>query len=313
MELIFLEPIFKERIWGGSRLKTDFGYHIPSDKTGECWSISAHKNGETAVRNGKFAGMPLSQLWSEYPELFANTKKRPFPLMIKIIDAHDKLSVQVHPDDTFAQMMENDFGKTECWYILAAKENAEIVYGHTAQSSSELKTMIANNQWSELLRSTKVKAGDFFPVPTGTIHAIGAGTLILEVQQSSDVTYRLYDYDRKDDHGNLRDLHLDKAVAVIKSPYKPSNTPFESLSINLDSTFTTLTVNQYFKVGKLVVNGELPELKLNVSYMLLSIIEGAGTINGQEVKKGDSLIVPNQVNSLKFSGYLTVITTSESE
>lgn len=312
MELLFLEPVFKDRIWGGSRLKTDYGYQIPSNTTGECWAISAHKNGETKIRNGKFAGTPLSKLWENNPELFANSKKRPFPLMIKIIDANQDLSVQVHPNDEFAQMMENDSGKSECWYILSAKENAKIVYGHNAKSNDEVKTLVKQNKWNKLLRPVAVKAGDFFPVPTGTVHAIGAGTLILEVQQSSDVTYRLYDYDRKDDKGNLRELHIDKALAVIKAPHKDHIQQFESMNINLDSTFTTLTVNQYFKVGKLQVNGELPELKLNVSYMLISVIDGVGTINGQSVKKGDHIIIPNQIRSLKFSGYLTVITTSES-
>lgn len=312
MELLFLEPIFKDRIWGGSRLKTDFGYPISSNTTGECWGISAHKNGETNIRNGKYAGTPLSQLWSEHPELFANNKTRPFPLMIKIIDAKHDLSVQVHPNDEFAQMMENDFGKTECWYILAADSQAKIIYGHNANSRNEIKDLINHNQWNKLLSTTAVQANDFFPVPTGTIHAIGAGTLILEVQQSSDTTYRLYDYNRTDSNGNLRELHLDKALAVINAPHKNITQQFETISINQDSKFTTLTVNKYFKVGKLQVNGELPELKLNTPYLLISVIDGCGTINGQSVQKGDHLIVPNQVRSLKFSGYLTIITTSES-
>lgn len=311
MELLFLEPIFKERIWGGSRLKTDYGYHIPSNTTGESWVISAHNHGETCIRNGKLAGMKLSEVWNTYPELFANTVKRQFPLMVKIIDASHNLSVQVHPDDQFAQMMENDSGKHECWYILNASADSRIVYGHNAKNSHELKTMVNNQEWNKLLRAVAVKKGDFFPVPTGTIHAIGADTLLLEVQQSSDVTYRIYDYGRRDDKGNLRELHQDKALAVIKSPHHDKRGQFERLRVNADSSFVVFDSNEYFKVGKLVVNGDLPELKLSVPYLLVSVVDGAGTINGYTVKKGDNFIVPNQIRRLKISGYLTLITTSE--
>lgn len=311
MELLFLEPIFKERIWGGSRLKTDYGYQIPSNITGEAWAISAHNHGETTIRNGKLSGTKLSEVWQNHPELFANTKTRPFPLMVKIIDASHNLSVQVHPNDQFAQMMENDSGKHECWYILNTDPDARIVYGHNAKNSQELKAMVANQEWNKLLRAIAVKKGDFFPVPTGTIHAIGAGTLILEVQQSSDITYRIYDYDRRDDKGNLRELHQDKALAVIKSPHQDKRGQFENLRVNLDSKFTVLESNEYFKVGKLIVNGELPELKLSVPYLLVSIVDGAGTVNGYSVKKGDHFIVPNQIRKLDIRGYLTMITTSE--
>lgn len=310
MELLFLQPIFKERIWGGHKLKTDFGYALNSNQTGECWAISAHKNGETCIRNGVYAGMPLSQLWNEHPELFANDKPREFPLMVKILDANDDLSVQVHPDDEFAQLIENDLGKAECWYVLDATADAKIIYGHNAQNSDELKQLVVDGEWEKLLKHVPVKSGDFFDVPTGTVHALGAGTLILEVQQSSDTTYRLYDYDRRDASGNLRELHLDKALTVIKSPHKEGKTKLEQRDLGLEAVFTSLTNNQHFQVGKLEINGAL-ELTLNVAYLLISVVTGEAILNGQTIKKGDHLIVPNQMRKLNFSGYATLIVCNE--
>lgn len=311
MELLFLEPIFKDRIWGGNRLKSDYGYNISSNKTGESWTVSAHKNGATHIKNGKFAGVSLTELYKNNPELFGGSNANEFPLMIKIIDANDKLSVQVHPDDNYAKEIENDLGKFECWYILDAKPNSSIIYGHKAKSKEELNSLIKNKKWAELLTETPIKAGDFFPVPTGTVHAIGAGALILEVQQSSDTTYRLYDYERTDDKGNLRELHIDKSLDVISVPHQLKPEKYEPIHMNENSIFQILTMNKYFKVGKLDVNGHLPELNLNVPYSILSIIKGSGIINGYRVNKGDNIITPHQVHNLDIRGNLSIIITSE--
>lgn len=311
MELLFIEPIFKERIWGGNRLKSDYGYQIPSNKTGECWTVSAHKNGATRVKNGRFAGTTLDMLYKNNPEIFGGKLHNEFPLMIKIIDANDKLSVQVHPDDEYAKKIENDLGKYECWYILDAKPNSSIIYGHTAESKTDLVALIKEEKWSELLTETKIKAGDFFPVPTGTVHAIGSGALILEIQQSSDTTYRLYDYNRQDNNGNPRELHIQKALDVITVPHNLHHANYEPSCLNSDSVFQALTINKYFKVGKLDINGYLPELKLTGLYAILSIINGSGTINNQNVTKGDNIIVPNHIKTLFFTGNISLIITSE--
>ena len=310
MELLFLQPIFKERIWGGTKLHTDFGYSIPSQHTGECWAISAHKNGETIIKNGEFAGIALSKLWSEYPQLFANTLKREFPLLVKILDAQTDLSVQVHPDDEYAMKVENDSGKAECWYVLDAVPGAKIIYGHNAKSIDEFKRMAMANEWTELLNCVNVKAGDFFDVPTGTVHALGAGTLILEVQQSSDTTYRLYDYDRQDDKGNLRDLHLDKSFAVITAPHVNKQSAPVNHKLGDSAVLTTLTRNNYFEVQKLVVNGKItyvPEAK----YTLASVIAGTAVINGYPVQKGENFIVPNSTRELSIEGNVCLIISSE--
>ena len=192
MEPLFLDSPMHEKIWGGNRLKTEFGYDIPSEHTGEYWAISAHPNGVSYVKNGKYAGFHLAELYKDKPELFGHPKASVFPLLTKILDANDWLSVQVHPDDAYGMEHEGELGKTECWYIIDAEEGAEIIYGHKAQTKEELAALIEAGDWDGLLSKTPVKKGDFFFVPSGTMHAIGPGILILETQQSSDTTYRVY-------------------------------------------------------------------------------------------------------------------------
>ena len=207
-EPLFLQSVMQEKIWGGTKLRDEFGYEIPSDKVGEYWAISAHPNGVSSIKNGRHAGQKLDKLYAEHRELFGNRPEPVFPLLTKILDANDWLSVQVHPDDAYGLKHEGELGKTECWYVIAADDDAEIIYGHHAKTKEELREQIEAKNWDQLLTKVKVKAGDFFYVPSGTMHAIGSGILILETQQSSDTTYRVYDFDRKDDAGNLRELHL---------------------------------------------------------------------------------------------------------
>ena len=174
---IFLKPVFKEMIWGGNRLATEFGYDIPGDDTGECWGISAHPNGDCTVMNGKYAGMKLSKLWNEHPELFGKEKvEGVFPLLTKIIDAKADLSIQVHPSDDYAKVNENgSLGKTECWYILDCLEGATLVVGHNAKDKEECAKMIHEGRWSEFIREVPIRKGDFVSIVPGTVHAIKAG------------------------------------------------------------------------------------------------------------------------------------------
>ena len=149
-DVIFLKPVFKDMIWGGNRLRTDFGYEIPGDNTGECWAVSAHKNGDCEIISGTFKGQTLSALWKEHRELFGNLEGDVFPLLIKIIDAKADLSIQVHPEDAYAKKNENgSLGKTECWYILDCDEDAKIVIGHHAKDKTQLADMIHNNEWEK--------------------------------------------------------------------------------------------------------------------------------------------------------------------
>ena len=310
MQPLFLRPTFKERIWGGTTLRSDFGYDIPSEKTGECWAISAHPNGPSVIENGAFAGKTLSELWNEHPELFGNPKEAVFPLLTKILDANVDLSVQVHPDDTYAQEHENgELGKTECWYIIDCVEGADIVFGHHAKTKAELIQQIKQGNWNQLLRREKIKPGDFFYVPSGTIHAICEGTLILETQQSSDTTYRVYDYDRRDENGNLRELHLEKAIDVTTVPHQDTASE-PTVEMKDGVTITTYVQSEFFSVYKWDIEGSA-SFNFNEQYLLISTINGEGTFTheGEQyiLKKGINLIIPVNFGPFTISGKCQLI------
>lgn len=305
MEIIFLNPVFKQMIWGGDKLRTVFGYDIPGDDTGECWAISAHESGDGTVRNGEFAGKKLSELWRDHRDLFGNAKGDVFPLLTKIIDAKTDLSIQVHPNDTYAKEHENgSLGKMECWYVLDCDENATIVVGHNAKTKEELKQMIADGRWKELIREIPIKKGDFFQINPGTVHAIKGGTLILETQQNSDITYRLYDYDRLS-NGKKRELHIDKSIDVIEVPYKVAQAEGAATATS-NGWLSELIHCQYYTVWKGDVKGKTL-LKQDQSFMLVSVIEGSGTIDGEQIKKGDHFILPYGYGEAVLEGELSVI------
>lgn len=303
-EPLFLQSVMHEKIWGGTKLRDEFGYEIPSDKVGEYWAISAHPNGVSTVKNGRFAGQKLDTLYAEHRELFGDRSEPVFPLLTKILDANDWLSVQVHPDDAYGLKHEGELGKTECWYIIAADEGAEIIYGHSAKSKEELCEQIESKNWDQLLTKVKVKAGDFFYVPSGTMHAIGSGILILETQQSSDTTYRVYDFDRKDDAGNLRELHLEKSIDVLNIGEPANSRPVNLQVDNLSSTL--LVANDFFAVYKWELTGQADFTK-TADYTLNSVLNGQGqlTVDGQvyPIHKGDHFILPSDVASWKLEGH----------
>lgn len=295
-EPLFLQSVMQEKMWGGSRLHDEFGYESTSNHVGEYWAISAHPHGVSTIKNGQYAGWKLDDLYQEHRELFGNRSEAVFPLLTKLLDANDWLSVQVHPDDTYALEQEGELGKTECWYVLAADEGAEIIYGHTASSKKELTEQIENQNWDNLLRRVPVQAGDFFYVPSGTIHAIGKGILILETQQSSDTTYRVYDFDRKDQDGQLRELHLEKSIAVTNIG-EPENSRPVSVCID-DLKITVLVANPFFSVSKWEISGEV-RMSRTSDYDLISVIAGCGEleIEGKtyQLEKGFHFILPYDV------------------
>lgn len=308
-EPLFLTPVFQEKIWGGNKLATHFNYSIPSQKTGECWAISAHPNGPCAVVNGPFAGQTLDQLWTDQPALFGQPKGPVFPLLTKILDATDDLSVQVHPDDAYGMAHEGELGKTECWYIIDAEEGSEIIYGHHAQSREELAEMIAQGDWDHLLRRIPVKPGEFYFVPSGTIHAIGAGITILETQQSSDTTYRVYDYDRLDDQGQPRELHIQQSVAVTMVPHCDPQLAIKETHIQ-GSKVIEYVRTPFFNVYEWQVKGRLAG-KAAAPYTLVSVLEGSGALvtdSGRfDLVKGMHFILPNQLKAWEFEGDLQLL------
>lgn len=313
-EPLFLKSQMHDKIWGGTKLREAFGYDIPTETTGEYWAISAHPNGVSVIKNGIYEGEGLDQLYREHKELFGHPKSEVFPLLIKILDANDWLSVQVHPDDAFALAHEGELGKTECWYIIAADEGAEIIYGHNAKSKEELRQWIEEGRWDDLLTKIPVKAGDFFYVPSGTMHAIGKGILILETQQSSDTTYRVYDFNRRDAQGNLRKLHIDKSIDVLTIGKPANSTPATMAVDHLESTL--LVSNKFFSVYRWEVTG-LVDFTQTVPYLLLSVLSGQGqlTVDGRvyNLKKGDHFILPNDVKEWSFDGQLEMIVSHPNE
>lgn len=304
-ELLFLEPVFKEVIWGGDALRTRFGYEIPSDKTGECWAVSGHKNGDGRIRGGRYDGRTLGWLWQEHRELFGNQPGEQFPLLVKIIDAREDLSIQVHPDDAYAGAHENgSLGKTECWYILDCEPDTSIVVGHNASSKEELAQMIAEGRWEELLRLSPIHKGDFFQIEPGTVHAIKGGTLILETQQSSDVTYRLYDYGRLQE-GKPRPLHLKQSMDVIACPSgeaRPKRVVEETKEYRLERLVTC----PFYTVEHAEIHGSLRR-KGQPLYEIINVLDGEGTINGVPIRKGDHFLLPCGYGDYELKGRLELM------
>lgn len=305
MELLFLKPVFKQMIWGGNRMRTEYGYDIPGDDTGECWAISAHPNGDGEIANGAYAGMKLSKLFDEHRELFGNIEGDKFPLLTKIIDAKGDLSIQVHPNDAYAAVNENgSLGKMECWYILDCDEDATIIIGHHAKDKQELEDMIQNKRWSEFIREIPIKKGDFFQINPGCVHAIKAGTMILESQQNSDITYRVYDYDRLQ-NGKPRELHVKQSIDVIEVPFKETVIGSgEAKSKN--QWFEQLITCEYYTVWKADVDG-VETLVQDQKFLLASVIEGEATLDGVEVKKGDHFIIPAGMKDMEVKGKASFI------
>lgn len=306
--IIELVPVFKEKIWGGRKLETEFGYEIPAGPVGECWAISAHPAGDDEIASGEYAGKTLSWLWDEHRELFGNCEGDRFPLLVKIIDAKDDLSIQVHPDNDYAAEHEDgSLGKKECWYVLSAEPGQTIVVGQRAHSREEFAQMVEEGRWSELLNEIPIKAGDFFQIDPGTVHAIKGGTVILESQQSSDVTYRVYDYDRKQDDGTLRPLHMQQALDVIDFDCAP----LTSGEVELSGPVTTLEQNECYTVDLVRVgeDGNAAELAVETPhpFTCISVIEGEGVVNGREVKKGTHLLALSACDALELSGTMQVV------
>ncbi len=304
-EILFLNPVLREFIWGGERLATEYGYDIPSSKTGECWAISAHPNGDCTISEGEYKGQHLSDLWNNHRELFGNIQGDRFPLMTKIIDANDDLSIQVHPDDEYAEIHEDgSLGKTECWYILDCNEDASLIIGHNAKNKEELREMIEDKKWDELIRKIPVKKGDFFQIEPGVVHAILGGTLVLETQQNSDITYRLYDFDRLS-NGKPRELHIEKSIDVIRSPFVENTVTRHTVKKD-GHAIEELVRCPYYFVNKLDQNGT-HTYQMNEPFLNVSVIEGTGNIDGRIIQKGDHFIIPAEYGEYTIEGTLSLI------
>lgn len=322
-EIIRLKPVFKQMVWGGRHMRSEFGYDIPGDDTGECWAVSAHRNGDCTVNGGQWDGMKLSELWEEHQELFGYARNQAtggnrgvFPLLIKIIDATKDLSIQVHPDDLYAAEHENGaLGKTECWYILDCVPGATIVIGHNARTKDELEDMILNNRWNEFIREIPIHKGDFFQIDPGTVHAIKGGTMILETQQNSDITYRVYDYGRLQ-NGKPRQLHVRQSIDVIKVPFIPDGNISRgnilkpgTAGTSGTAVCTPLISCDYYHVRKLDIDGKASYIQ-DTPFLICSCIEGKGTLDGEEIHKGEHFILPEGYGEFRLEGSVSMICSS---
>ncbi|MBD5430416.1 mannose-6-phosphate isomerase, class I [Lactobacillus sp.] len=309
MEPIFLTPYFRPKIWGGRKLNTELHYDIPEGNVGEAWVISGYKDDASTVNKGMYKGETLRELYQTHPEIFGNPKAKEFPLLVKFLDANDNLSVQVHPDDTYAKIHENDSGKTESWYVLHAEPGAKLIYGHNAKNKKELEEMIKKGEWDNLFRYVPVKAGDFLYVPAGTVHALTKGIMVIETQQSSDVTYRLYDWDRIDQKtGKPRDLHIKQSLDTIKVPHVDPklNITKEKVEGAIITTLAQPPISPHFYLWQIDVNGTFNWELSNHSYMLVSVIKGNGKFSADgknyDIELGTNFIIPNKMKHFSFSG-----------
>lgn len=304
-KILHLEPVLHEKIWGGTELRDQFGYAIPSDHTGECWAISGHPNGDCRVTNPEFGGQTLGQLFRTRRELFGNIPGDVFPLLVKIIDARQDLSIQVHPDDAYAKVHENgSLGKTECWYVLDSKPGTTVIIGHNAGTREEMWQMVAEGKWNQLLRQVPLRKGDFFQINPGCLHALKGGSLILETQQSSDVTYRFYDYDRLE-NGKKRELHIEKSLDVTTVPFVPDRTVPETETVG-DAEITHLVTCPFYSVYRAVLHGAAG-LTFRAPFVNVSIIGGEGTLDGEPVKKGDHMVLTANYGPCRLEGNMELV------
>ena len=299
-KVLFLSAPLVERIWGGSYFKDNL-HLTDNDSIGEMWSVSSLKECSSIILNGKYKGMTLYNLFNEHKDLF-NIKDTQFPILIKLIATKDDLSVQVHPDDKYARLVENKLGKTEGWLILDSNESS-IVVGHNAKNKDELVSYIKNNDYEHLLNRRIVKRGEFYPILPGTIHAIGKNIVLLEVQQSSDVTYRFYDYNRKDKNGNTRELHLNKALDVT------SYEEYDNNILNVfESSSNLVWDNKYFNVIYEDINDSYI-IKKDSNYLIVTVIEGTIRVNDRTINFGKSFILTSYCNEIEIKGKGKIVIT----
>lgn len=310
---LLLRPSGKDYLWGGKRLNDEFAKGIPMSPLAETWECSVHPDGPSYVVNKEFENKTLREVLEQHTEFLGTKQINGFPLLIKFIDAKEDLSIQVHPDDEYAFKYENgERGKTEMWYVLDATKDATLIYGLKRDiTKEELQKAITDNTLTKYLQYVPVKKGDVFFIEPGTIHAINAGALIVEIQESSNLTYRLYDYNRIDKNGKKRDLHIQKAlnVARLTKAIEPSQ-PMRVLKYEQGKASELLCRSKYFEVYRMIINTERRQTVTystdDLSFKVLLCVQGCGTISyGNESMpfyKGDCIFVPANCKLLTIHG-----------
>ena len=312
MAIFRLAPAFKDYLWGGTRLRDEYGKECDFDKVAESWELSCHKDGPSVVADGEDKGLTLREYIEKHGRQVLGSDCDAFddfPILIKLIDAKDNLSVQVHPDNDYAQRVEGEYGKTEMWYIVDCDEGAELLYGFKHEiSKEEFAERIENNTLLEVTNNVPVHKGDVFFIKAGTLHAIGKGILIAEIQQNSNTTYRIYDYGRVGKDGKPRELHVEKAKDVTKlapaeqypaSPVEKHDGYNSKLMASCDY-FTTYVMN---------IDGEAALTADEKSFNSLLILDGEVTVGGIKAKKGDSVFITAGTGGYTVSGKAQLVLT----
>jgi len=297
-----MRPFYKDYLWGGTRLKEEYNKETDLKIVAESWEVSCHPDGPCVIGNGEFEGKTLDHVLKLHPGWMGSAcaGMTELPILIKFIDAREVLSLQVHPDDDYASRVEQQAGKNEMWYIADARPGAELILGFKEQLAGDrVKSAIINNELPTLVRRIPVSAGDCYRVPAGLLHAVCDGILIVEVQQNSNLTYRVYDYDRKDINGNKRELHIEKAVDVLDTTLQAEK-----------ATGTVLTDWQYFRSEIVIVNGEIDLNCDEKSFQCLVTIKGELTVKSEnphkfenlKLKKGETAFLPAGMGKYTLSG-----------
>ena len=307
------EPILKERIWGGTKLKTELNKPITSDITGESWEISTVENDVSIVANGSLKGKSLNDLLNEFPKEVLGTKVyadfgKQFPLLFKYLDAREDLSIQLHPNDELAKKRHNSFGKTEMWYVMQADTNARLIVGFKEKSSpEEYLKHIYDKTIVDILDTKKVKQGDVFFLKTGTIHAIGAGIVIAEIQQTSDITYRIYDFDRVDANGNKRELHVDLSLQAIN--YETIEA--QKFYSKVENVSNEVINCQYFTTNFIPLDGNSKIQKNATSFTVYMCVDGNFQLiidnETYTYKKGNTVLIPASLTDFQLSGKASIL------
>lgn len=307
------DPILKQNIWGGDQLKKQLHKAATSDKTGESWEISAVAGSISNVKNGEYKNSSLSELLQKFPQEILGTKVHKqfgtdFPLLFKFIDAHQDLSIQVHPSDDIAMKRHNSLGKTEMWYIMSAESDAKITIGFKKRSSSESYVKhLEDKKLFEILNQDVVSAGDVYFLKTGTVHSIGKGILLAEIQQTSDITYRIYDFDRVDDSGKSRQLHIEEALDVID--YEPADS--KRTYSKEPNTSNPVVDCPYFTTNFIKLEGEMAISQMKNSFRVYMCVDGSLEVesnnNKYHYKKGDTFLIPAALPTFSIRGNASVL------
>lgn len=306
---IRFENLYYSKIWGGRDLDR-FRNNLPGEDIGESWDVACHPNGTGVVVNGELKGRRLDEIIVEFGHTLVGSKvsTEKFPLLVKLINSRDKLSVQVHPGDEYAKRVENDFGKTEAWYVIDAKPGAKLIVGTKNCDKVVFAKAIEEGKSEDYLNIIDVKKGDCFLINSGLVHAICEGLIIAEIQQNSDVTYRVYDY------GRPREIQVEKSLDVINFVLEAVNLSNNEV-IKFDGfSKVDFCENQYFGMKKLSIETEWNDCSNEEKFFILTCVEGHGTIEGidgqefcEEIKMGDSYLIPATLGKYIVKGNLEII------